>query len=150
MKTQPYNRETRRKLGKQVVRDFKQLAKQQGWGDWERFDPDVEAKKRGFTNPLTGMKVFWKNNVYTVQVYRHDTDIGLVWRLCIRRNDGKPGVPWADKQRIKDELIGSDCTAIEVFPSAQNLVDEADLYHLWVLPLSYELPFGLHIHGWSK
>jgi hypothetical protein len=148
---QPYNRESRRKLGKQVVHDFKRLAKQQGWGQWEKLDPNTESRKRGMRNPLTGMVAFWKNNVYSVQVYHQDVPgLGQVQQLCIRKHDGKARVPWADKQRIKDELVGQDYTAIEVFPTAANLVDEADLYHLWVMPLGYEFPFGLHIEGWSK
>lgn len=44
----------------------------------------------------------------------------------------------------------SDRVAIEVFPSQDQLVDEANVYHLWVLPKEVQLPFGLHFSGWSK
>lgn len=42
------------------------------------------------------------------------------------------------------ELFGSRSVAIEVFPAKKNLVDVADVYHLWVLPKDYQLPFGIH------
>ena len=53
-------------------------------------------------------------------------------------------IPWAVKQEIKNELFGSRTTAIEVFPSKKNLIDVMDLYHLWILPKDFRLPFGIH------
>lgn len=53
-------------------------------------------------------------------------------------------IPWALKQEIKDELFGIRAVAIEVFPAKKNLVDVADVYHLWVLPKGFEIPFGIH------
>lgn len=45
-------------------------------------------------------------------------------------------------QRIKDELAGVDATAIEVYPPKAEVIDQADMFHIWVLP--GKLPFGLH------
>jgi hypothetical protein len=59
------------------------------------------------------------------------------------RNCSSTDVPWAAKQRIKDELFGKDRVAVEVFPLADELVDSANMYHLWVMPAGYRLPFGL-------
>lgn len=53
-------------------------------------------------------------------------------------------IPWALKQEIKDELFGIRAAAIEVFPAKKHLVDVADVYHLWVLPKDFEIPFGIH------
>lgn len=53
-------------------------------------------------------------------------------------------IPWALKQEIKDELFGIRSAAIEVFPARKNLVDVCDVYHLWVLPKGFEIPFGIH------
>ena len=44
-------------------------------------------------------------------------------------------------QRIKDEIAGQDATAVEVYPPHSEIVDQADMYHLWVLP--EPLPFSL-------
>lgn len=52
-------------------------------------------------------------------------------------------VTWAQKQRIKNEIVGGDRLAVEVFPTMDRLVDAAPAYHLWVYPAGYMLPFGL-------
>lgn len=48
---------------------------------------------------------------------------------------------WWEAQRIKDELAGKDRTAVEVYPPRDEIVDGADMFHIWVLPEG--LPFGL-------
>lgn len=48
---------------------------------------------------------------------------------------------WPEMQRIKDELAGKDATAVEVYPPHDEIVDQADMFHIWVLPapLSFTL-----------
>ena len=48
---------------------------------------------------------------------------------------------WVEMQRIKDELAGPDKTAVEVYPPKAEVVDEADMFHIWVL--AEPLPFSL-------
>lgn len=84
--------------------------------------------------------------LYSVQVYERATGWGEVTHLCIRRHTGSTDVPWADKQRIKDLIAGPERVAIEVFPAAAELTDQANLYHLWVLPDGFDLPFALESH----
>ncbi len=36
-----------------------------------------------------------------------------------------------DMQRIKNELVGEECQAIQIFPAESHLVDGANQYHLW-------------------
>lgn len=50
---------------------------------------------------------------------------------------------WAEKQQIKNELFGKESVAIEVFPKESELVDQADMYHLWVLHRE-QIPFGIY------
>ncbi len=59
------------------------------------------------------------------------------------RNAPNTDIPWAEKQRIKNELFDAEAVAIEVFPAMSELVDEANMYHLWVLPDGMKLPFSL-------
>lgn len=47
---------------------------------------------------------------------------------------------WHEMQRIKDELAGEDKTAIEVYPPRSEIVDEADMFHIWVVD---PLPFSI-------
>ena len=81
---------------------------------------------------------------YTAMSRQIRTDWGTVEHVTIQRLGGMGDVPWAVKQEIKDELFGRDRTAIEVFPSKKNLVDVCDVYHLWVLPKDFRIPFGIH------
>ena len=60
------------------------------------------------------------------------------------KGDGSLDIPWAVKQEIKNELFGKDMTAIEVFPEENRLVDVCDVYHLWILPKKFKMPFGIH------
>jgi hypothetical protein len=63
----------------------------------------------------------------------------------VRRHDAKPVRSWPDLQRIKDTLPvgGPERIAIEVYPRDSELVDDANMYHLWLLPEGFDLPFGL-------
>lgn len=80
---------------------------------------------------------------YVVMTRKVITEWGTVTHACIRNRDNAD-IPWSEKQRIKNELFGRNATAIEVFPSEDKLVDKANMYHLWILPEGFELPFGLH------
>lgn len=83
-----------------------------------------------------------ENMEYAVLSREVETPWGIVTHACIR-NAPDTDIPWAEKQRIKNELFGEDRTAIEVFPTSTDLVDEANMYHLWILPKNMKLPFGL-------
>ena len=37
-------------------------------------------------------------------------------------------------QRIKNELVGPECEAVELYPAESRLVDTANQYHLWCFP----------------
>lgn len=81
-------------------------------------------------------------NEYCVMVRTIATEWGLVEHACIR-NTPNTDIPWIEKQRIKNEIFGIDRTAIEVFPAESQLVDDANMYHFWVLPETLTLPFTL-------
>jgi hypothetical protein len=40
---------------------------------------------------------------------------------------------WNDLQEIKNQLAGAEGTAVEVFPARAALVDEVNMYHLWIV-----------------
>jgi hypothetical protein len=83
---------------------------------------------------------FWVNPLYQVQVKRSPE---LVW-INIRRRDGKAIVrDWRHFQRIKNEVVGPECEAVELYPAESRLVDESNKYHLFCIPdPSYRFPFG--------
>lgn len=118
--------------------DFKQML-QDSWGEWEWRNHLVN---HSMATP--GLTKCCLNQKYSVQFFEKFTAWGIVEHLIIRRHDTKAIHSWYDLQRIKNELVGSDRTAVEVYPSESQLVDDENLYHLWVLPSGFELPFGLH------
>lgn len=81
---------------------------------------------------------------YSVLSRKIRTEWGIVEHVTIQRLGGFGDIPWSVKQEIKNELFGERATAIEVFPDVRNLVDVCDVYHLWILPEKFKLPFGIH------
>lgn len=77
----------------------------------------------------------WKNDLYQVEVREMRvmvTDQVQAWvHLNIRRLDGYPGRDWRHFQQIKNELVGPECEAIELYPAESRLVDTSNKYHLW-------------------
>ena len=84
----------------------------------------------------------YADETYVVMIATEPASIGPVDHLMIRRHDGQQIRSWSDLQRIKDELGYADRSAVEIFPPASELVDHAPLYHLWVMPDGFRLPFG--------
>jgi len=90
----------------------------------------------------------WANNKYvvvvrTLQQTRQAEEEGpgvLVW-LSIKGRANEPIRDWRDFQRIKNELVGEEDEAVELYPAESRLVDCANQYHLWCFP-GYRFPFG--------
>ena len=86
-------------------------------------------------------RVYRRNDgMYVCMMRDIQTAWGKVTHVTITAARGKP--QWAEKQRIKNELFGLEAVAVEVFPKESELVDHAEMYHLWVLH-DTEIPFGI-------
>ena len=75
-----------------------------------------------------------KNSRYQVTVYlrgRHPV-FGDIAHLSFKTLDKQPHHDWRDMQRIKNEICGPECDAIELYPAESKLVDTANQYHLFV------------------
>jgi hypothetical protein len=83
----------------------------------------------------------WINDLYQVQkrCLEHD-----VVHLNIRRRDGAAMVrDWRHFQLIKNQLIGPECEAVELYPAESRLVDSCNKYHLYgSADPTYRFPFG--------
>lgn len=63
--------------------------------------------------------------------------------LSVKRIDKAPVRHWRHMQRIKNELCGPECEGVELYPAESRLLDEANQYHLFVVPNDgYRFPFG--------
>lgn len=66
---------------------------------------------------------------------------GWIWLEVVPR-DGLPVRRWRDLQRIKNELVGPEREAVELFPAESRLHDPCNAYDLWVAPEGHRFPFG--------
>ena len=76
---------------------------------------------------ITPTHVYY-NDLYDVQVFHRLPFI----HLHISRVDGLPCTNWEHFQQIKNEIVGPECEAAELFPAESRLINEGNEYHLWV------------------
>lgn len=85
----------------------------------------------------------WRSRQYLVQEF--DAPAPAVVRLSVNRaalagDRWEDGISWEELQRIKNECGYSAFDAVEVFPAAADVVNVANMRHLWVL--ADRLPFA--------
>lgn len=53
----------------------------------------------------------------------------------IQKHDDTPiQQHWATIQKIKNEIFGEETTAVEYYPAKSNLIDDHNIYWLWIFP----------------
>ncbi len=105
------------------------------WGPWDRIPLPQGQLGSGWASACHACH---RNRVFAV-LERQDA-VGVVHLAVSSLSGIRPS--WHEMQRIKNEIAGEDATAIEVYPPQDQVVDEADMFHIWVL--RGKLPFGLH------
>lgn len=98
----------------------------------------------GNTAPVhDGMRVLM-NNQYTVQLrlVEGPPPFHSVMWLSIRRTDRRPLHDWRDLQRIKNDLVGPEVEAVELYPAESRLVDTTNQYQLWAFVNGWKFPYG--------
>jgi hypothetical protein len=93
----------------------------------------------------------WRSRHFLLQVFdeshRGEYCAGMV-RLTVNRTDvdqdGRwlDNITWDDMQRLKRECGRGDNDAVEIFPRDVDLVNVANMRHLWVLPIGRVFGFG--------
>lgn len=92
----------------------------------------------------------WINSRYQVNIREVTSDNGKpssppVLHLSIKRRDKQPIHDWRDLQRIKNELVGPECEAVEIYPAESRLVDTSNQFHLWVFnDPAFRFPLGFN------
>ena len=88
----------------------------------------------------------WLNDTYEViakPLSPSTADPSLAgWHLSIKRLDRAPIRNWRHFQQIKNEVCGPECEAVELFPRESRLADNANQYHLFVMPEGVDIPLG--------
>lgn len=63
--------------------------------------------------------------------------------LTIRREDRRPVTDWRDVQWIKNQLLGPEVEAVQLFPAESRLVDTSNQFYLFAFNREgYRFPFG--------
>jgi len=87
---------------------------------------------------MTSLNIF-ENDCYHVEVRCTPPFV----HLDITRHDGGDCKNWRELQQTKNELVGPEHEAVELFPAESRLVDTANQYHLWVhVSPDFRFPFG--------
>lgn len=85
----------------------------------------------------TGMTRAYRNNHYTVMIFdNHQMTQGVKAILAMVQLHTDRPIPnhWREMQNIKNEIFGPETTAIEYYPAVSKLIDDANIYWLWILP----------------
>lgn len=98
--------------------------------DWNKFDHS--------TSTLSAQRIeVWRSYKHLVQVFQEKD--GLL-RMSVNRarigrgGDWDDGLHWEELQDIKRQIGRGHMYAIEIFPAALDVVNVANMRHLWILP----------------
>lgn len=83
----------------------------------------------------------WRSRDFLLQVFKESDGIERL-SICRTQLDGQrwqDGISWDDLQRLKRECGRGDRDAVEIYPADADVVNVANMRHLWVLPIA--LPF---------
>lgn len=117
-----------RQQRRQILAKEKLNRKTGKWGAWETITfPPRSVYPTGWAACFTTAH---KNKVFSV-LDRYDAS-GVRHFAVSSLSGERPS--WHEMQRIKDELAGPSTTAVEVYPPKHEIVDDADMFHIWVLP----------------
>jgi hypothetical protein len=97
-----------------------------------KMKPFIEGGK-----PVLGDRSFY-NGKYQV-IVKQEGDCTI---LAIRREDRRPIFDWRDVQWIKNQLLGPEVEAVQLFPAESRLVDTSNQYYLYAWPEGCHFQFG--------
>lgn len=83
----------------------------------------------------TAPEKVYENSRY--QVFQRTTEAEgaqTVIQLAIRNKDGSARHDWREFQRIKNELLGREAEAVELYPAESRLTDTRNEFHLFCFP----------------
>lgn len=108
------------------------------WGPWETLTFPAGHAGHGWCAEITTAH---RNRVFSV--LERKVEGGVIHYAVASLSEERPS--WWEMQRIKDELAGPDKTAVEIYPPHSEIVDGANMFHIWVLPVNFA--FGLSQGG---
>ena len=130
-------------MNRALHRAQKSYARTLAKSPWEPLEPKLLTRdQRACFEGLGNFAGAWVNNILSVQGYRREA-WGGVMQLAVRRHDEVEIAGWDILQRVKNEIAGVEAVAVEVYPPQGEVVDQANMRHLWVLPDGFDLPLTI-------
>lgn len=78
------------------------------------------------------MELSNKEDVYVNDLYEVHVDYDFdIPHLSIKNKEKSTDIPWQHKQWIKNDILGEEFEACELFPAESRLLNTANQYHLW-------------------
>lgn len=71
-----------------------------------------------------------------------------ILHLKVWKEDGSDGITWDELMAVKNEFLGEEVEAIEIYPPQNEVVNDANIRHLWVVPNLF-LP-SLYFRNYGK
>lgn len=100
-------------------------------------------RRTGEEYPADPTAVIYGNNIYSATLRHHGEGWPLgggPWAMIgIWCEDGEARHDWRDFQEIKNDLVGSNWEAVELYPSEARLLDPSNYYMLYCAP---SIPVG--------
>jgi hypothetical protein len=110
------------------------------------YDNSTLQEARAKIEAYEAASEYWRNDLYQVQVrsfYCEEWHCEMK-HLNIRRVDGAAVFDWRHRQLIKNQLLGEECEAMEIYPAESRLNDTSNKYHLWgFTDPTIRFPFGM-------
>lgn len=105
-----------------------------GWNKFKEITSEAVARHLELNHGSSFRPdVVFQNNKYIVQVFLNvKRNFRTYDKVMIRRSDSQPIYNWNDLFRIKNEIFGPEIEAVQFFPKCSELIDEANLYWLWI------------------
>ena len=89
-------------------------------------------------------QAIWMNDAYQVHVtvfQPTNGEGGELVHMSIKRRDKLALHDWRDLQWIKNQIVGPEEEAFEIYPPESQLVDTSNQYHLWCIR-GFHMPIG--------
>ena len=112
-----------------------------------KIDPTYKkARAKKFLRKVFNQEV-WTNDLYMATVNRRmNKEVSAeIAEISITRKDREPIHDWRHFQQIKNDIVGEDSEAIEIYPNEKRLMDTANTYWLYAFPKDYIVPFGFNV-----
>lgn len=126
-------------MKKNITRLLRQRLKTEN-KQWPKNFVEIPEKDWPFKTP--NLINVYRSRDYLVQKYKEGEIIRLSMNRTSMKTDGNwnENLQWEEIQNIKRELGFGDFYAIEIYPRDHDIVNVANMRHLWIMPKP--LPIG--------